>query len=66
MIDMQRQCVRCGAEITACMGFVLARDVVDERRQPRELCGRCGLLLAVKGWYETIIDPWAKYRYMWE
>jgi hypothetical protein len=33
--------MRCGAEITACMGFSLARDIVNDRRPVRELCGRC-------------------------
>ncbi len=42
-----RNCLRCGSEITACNGFVLARDMLlamDGRiqwRQVREHCGMC-------------------------
>ncbi len=37
---MPRTCCSCSASIQACMGFVLARDIIDGRR-PRELCGGC-------------------------
>ena len=47
-----RRCLFCAAKIHACMGFVLARDILpvwqamaDGRPLPllkvRELCGRC-------------------------
>ena len=42
-----RACIRCGVEITACMGFSLARDMVAfwDGRNPnrifREHCGKC-------------------------
>lgn len=39
-----RQCVICGTKIEACMGFVLARDIVDRRIPIREICGKCGLM----------------------
>lgn len=35
----------CGIEIKACMGFVLARDIVDKRIPVREICGKCGLMI---------------------
>lgn len=38
---IKRTCIRCGCEINACMGFVLARDIVNHEKQPRELCGKC-------------------------
>jgi hypothetical protein len=38
---MIRRCIGCATEITACMGFGLARDIVAERYPVRELCGRC-------------------------
>ena len=44
---MMRKCLRCSAPITACNGFVLARDwlAAFEGRIPwtavREHCGRC-------------------------
>ena len=40
---MIRRCIGCDAEITACMGFGLARDIVAERWPVRELCGKCVL-----------------------
>ena len=44
---MIRHCLRCGAEITACMGCVVGRDLVKlfagEKIIPRELCGICCL-----------------------
>jgi hypothetical protein len=42
-----RHCIRCGAEITLCNGFTLARDwlAADDGRIPwikvREHCGEC-------------------------
>lgn len=42
-----RHCLRCGGDITACMGFVLARDMLLAMdglitwRQVREHCGVC-------------------------
>ena len=39
-----RKCIKCGCEIDACMGFVLARDIVNHEKQPRELCGKCVLV----------------------
>lgn len=47
-----RSCLRCGAEITACMGFVLARDIVSAMdkviswRSVREHCGRCAMWIS--------------------
>ena len=38
-----RKCIACGEEIKECMGFVLARDIVNERNPIREICGKCGL-----------------------
>jgi len=44
---MISKCLRCGGEITACMGSVLARDsnLASEGKIPwtmvREHCGRC-------------------------
>lgn len=40
-----RRCIRCGCEIDKCNGFVLARDIVNHRKQPRELCGKCALMI---------------------
>lgn len=41
-----RACCKCGAPITACMGFVKVGDMLDawdgkRTELPRELCGRC-------------------------
>ena len=36
-----RTCYRCSRVITACMGFVLARDYLSCAPKPRELCGVC-------------------------
>jgi hypothetical protein len=41
----KRQCISCGNKIEACMGFVLARDIVDRRTPIREICGKCGMLV---------------------
>jgi hypothetical protein len=41
---MKRNCIKCGAQIDKCMGFVLARDFVSKRKIPRELCGKCVLV----------------------
>lgn len=45
---MTRHCLKCGAEIQQCMGFCLARDILEvmEGRKPvlgyiREFCGLC-------------------------
>lgn len=38
---MDRACLRCGALISACMGFSLARDWVSGRIPIREMCGKC-------------------------
>jgi hypothetical protein len=40
---MKRNCIKCGTNIDKCMGFVLARDIVNRRKIPRELCGKCVL-----------------------
>ena len=40
-----RQCIICDIKIESCMGFVLARDIVNKRIPVREICGRCGLKL---------------------
>lgn len=48
---MKRKCLNCGKEIKECMGFVLARDIVDfDISKPliRELCEKCSWLLASK------------------
>jgi hypothetical protein len=48
-MSVTRACIRCGAEITLCHGFVLARDTLaaQDGRIPwasvREHCGKCGL-----------------------
>jgi len=33
----------CKNKITECMGFVLARDIINNRIPIREICGRCAL-----------------------
>ena len=49
---MRRECIRCAEEITACMGCVLARDLVDAfegKISPssiRELCAKCAEILS--------------------
>ncbi len=40
---MIRTCVKCGSEISGCMGFAKAGDVLENRPEPRELCGKCAL-----------------------
>ena len=39
----ERRCFKCGKKIEECMGFVLARDFLNEVENPRELCGKCAL-----------------------
>lgn len=39
-----RKCIRCGRKIDKCNGFVLARDIVNHKKLPRELCGKCVLI----------------------
>lgn len=41
-----RECVFCGSPISACMGFVIARDFTNHKddRHIRELCGKCALI----------------------
>jgi hypothetical protein len=61
-----RQCFRCGVEITACMGCVLARDLEAfyEGKNPlkifREHCGRCSLWIELHPEYLYLItgQPW--------
>lgn len=36
-----RHCIGCNAEITACMGFQLARDIKEQPGNIRELCWKC-------------------------
>lgn len=36
-----RECCICGTEIRECMGFVLAQDILNNQRIPRELCEVC-------------------------
>ncbi len=43
--NIMRQCIICGVKIEACMGFVLARDLVSKRIPIREICGKCGLVI---------------------
>ena len=38
-----RQCIKCETKIEACMGFVLAMDIINKRIPVREICGKCGL-----------------------
>jgi len=39
-----RKCIFCNKKIKECMGFVLARDIIDNNRTSiREICGICGL-----------------------
>ncbi len=38
-----RKCLFCSKEIKECMGFVLARDIINDRTSIREICGICGL-----------------------
>jgi hypothetical protein len=45
--ERPRQCLRCGAEITACFGFSLARDIVSGRRPVREHCGKCAEIITL-------------------
>lgn len=40
-----RKCIKCGCKIDKCNGFVLARDIVNHRGLPRELCGKCVLTM---------------------
>lgn len=42
-MEFIRKCIACGEEIKECMGFVLARDIVNKRTPLREICGKCGL-----------------------
>jgi hypothetical protein len=42
--DIVRQCIVCSIEIKACMGFVLARDIINIPDSIREICGKCGLM----------------------
>ena len=42
---IKRKCLRCGCKIDKCMGFVLARDLIGDKKQPRELCGKCVLII---------------------
>jgi len=39
-----RACIFCMCKITACMGFVIARDFVNKRNPIREVCGKCVLI----------------------
>lgn len=45
----ERACFCCGIEITACMGFTLARDwgLVEQGEKPREFCGRCNEIFSM-------------------
>lgn len=43
MSKSERLCIVCGEQIAECMGFVLARDFIDNTPQPREVCGKCAL-----------------------
>jgi hypothetical protein len=54
----ERRCFKCGQKLEECMGFVLARDVLRERENPRELCGKCALV------YDIIIDDIEPYVYV--
>lgn len=50
---MKRQCMKCGKEIKECMGFVLARDMLNfDPNKPllRELCEQCSWLLSDKNY----------------
>lgn len=40
-----RSCIFCDEEIKECMGFVLARDIVEKKDFIREICGKCALLI---------------------
>lgn len=58
-----RHCWRCNDPITACNGFVLARDYLamlkGEQIIPRELCGRCGVRMEIEVEAEGIdVDTW--------
>jgi hypothetical protein len=37
-----RTCCLCGVSIKECMGFVLARDFINNEKIPREICALCG------------------------
>jgi len=41
---MKRECLKCETEIDKCMGFVIARDILNEVELPRELCAKCALI----------------------
>jgi hypothetical protein len=41
----EHHCFKCGKIIKECMGFVLARDFLNDSKNPRELCGKCILLI---------------------
>lgn len=38
-----RKCIKCNAKITSCMGFVFARDFLSQKKNIREICGKCAL-----------------------
>ncbi len=37
-----RTCCICKTQIDECMGFVFARDFLNNEKTPREICARCG------------------------
>ncbi len=48
-----RECCKCAAQIHACMGFVNAGDFLEQMGSPdgtwpRELCGKCALLIEIE------------------
>lgn len=46
---MNRRCMNCGKKMKECMGFVLARDIINfDINKPciRELCERCSWALS--------------------
>jgi hypothetical protein len=53
---MTRACIRCGREITACMGFSLARDMLSGRRPIREHCGWCVEELEITGQRDSYLN----------
>lgn len=44
-INPKRKCIYCNNKIETSMGFVLARDILNKKIIPRELCGKCGLTI---------------------
>src|SRR5687768_15121251 len=64
---VSRACIGCGTEITACMGFGLARDHLAKMetgilRPVRELCGKCVFRCeAEPSWFAEVVQASEKF-----